>query len=166
MADTCVQALLGSGLTVLSHPLVYIKVLIQVSENVFRKAKMTFLKRLNHRSLALNRLSQITTEGTMKLLRIWSLVLHVLVVIIVAAPLVRCNRQLFELKHCINISPTNKGKHVLLFILLSQWPSASKPVVPEVRWTNVRLMFTRSPKHDKIHARLMWLLPKHLLVRN
>ncbi|CAF96469.1 unnamed protein product, partial [Tetraodon nigroviridis] len=30
MADTCVQALLGSGLTVLSHPLVYIKVLIQV----------------------------------------------------------------------------------------------------------------------------------------
>uniref|UniRef100_H2T0I1 Mitochondrial carrier homolog 2 n=1 Tax=Takifugu rubripes TaxID=31033 RepID=H2T0I1_TAKRU len=30
MADTCVQVLLGSGLTVLSHPLMYIKVLIQV----------------------------------------------------------------------------------------------------------------------------------------
>uniref|UniRef100_A0A671UB89 Mitochondrial carrier homolog 2 n=1 Tax=Sparus aurata TaxID=8175 RepID=A0A671UB89_SPAAU len=30
MADTCGQVLLGSGLTVLSHPLMYIKVLIQV----------------------------------------------------------------------------------------------------------------------------------------
>ncbi|XP_029353599.1 mitochondrial carrier homolog 2 isoform X4 [Echeneis naucrates] len=30
MADTCGQILLGSGLTVLSHPLMYIKVLIQV----------------------------------------------------------------------------------------------------------------------------------------
>uniref|UniRef100_A0A8D3E513 Mitochondrial carrier homolog 2 n=1 Tax=Scophthalmus maximus TaxID=52904 RepID=A0A8D3E513_SCOMX len=30
MADTCGQVLLGSGLTVLSHPLLYIKVLIQV----------------------------------------------------------------------------------------------------------------------------------------
>ncbi|XP_068611061.1 mitochondrial carrier homolog 2 [Brachionichthys hirsutus] len=30
MADTCAQILLGSGLTVLSHPLMYIKVLIQV----------------------------------------------------------------------------------------------------------------------------------------
>lgn len=35
MADTCGQVLLGSGLTVLSHPLMYIKVLIQVSEGVF-----------------------------------------------------------------------------------------------------------------------------------
>lgn len=32
MADTCGQVLLGSGLTVLSHPLMYIKVLIQVRE--------------------------------------------------------------------------------------------------------------------------------------
>lgn len=31
MADTCGQVVLGSGLTVLSHPLMYIKVLIQVS---------------------------------------------------------------------------------------------------------------------------------------
>lgn len=31
MADVCGQVLLGSGLTVLSHPLMYIKVLIQVS---------------------------------------------------------------------------------------------------------------------------------------
>lgn len=30
MADTCGQVLLGSGLTVLSHPLMYIKVLVQV----------------------------------------------------------------------------------------------------------------------------------------
>ena len=30
MADTCGQILLGSGLTVLSHPLMYIKVLVQV----------------------------------------------------------------------------------------------------------------------------------------
>lgn len=30
MADVCGQVLLGSGLTVLSHPLMYIKVLIQV----------------------------------------------------------------------------------------------------------------------------------------
>lgn len=30
MADTCGQVVLGSGLTVLSHPLMYIKVLIQV----------------------------------------------------------------------------------------------------------------------------------------
>ncbi|XP_076598756.1 mitochondrial carrier homolog 2 isoform X2 [Chaetodon auriga] len=30
MADTCGQVLLGSGLTVLSHPLMYIKVLIQI----------------------------------------------------------------------------------------------------------------------------------------
>ncbi|KAA8592009.1 hypothetical protein FQN60_017383 [Etheostoma spectabile] len=30
MADACGQILLGSGLTVLSHPLMYIKVLIQV----------------------------------------------------------------------------------------------------------------------------------------
>uniref|UniRef100_A0A3Q3JP18 Mitochondrial carrier homolog 2 n=1 Tax=Monopterus albus TaxID=43700 RepID=A0A3Q3JP18_MONAL len=30
MADSCAQILLGSGLTVLSHPLMYIKVLIQV----------------------------------------------------------------------------------------------------------------------------------------
>lgn len=30
MADMCGQVLLGSGLTVLSHPLMYIKVLIQV----------------------------------------------------------------------------------------------------------------------------------------
>lgn len=35
MADTCGQVLLGSGLTVLSHPLMYIKVLIQVREDVF-----------------------------------------------------------------------------------------------------------------------------------
>lgn len=81
MADTCFQVFLGSGLTVLSHPLVYIKVLIQVSENMFWKAKMTFLKRLNHSLLGLNRLSKITTEGTMKLLKIWSVVLHVLVVL-------------------------------------------------------------------------------------
>lgn len=32
MADVCGQVLLGSGLTVLSHPLMYIKVLIQVRE--------------------------------------------------------------------------------------------------------------------------------------
>ena len=30
MADTCGQIVLGSGLTVLSHPLMYIKVLVQV----------------------------------------------------------------------------------------------------------------------------------------
>lgn len=38
MADTCGQVLLGSGLTVLSHPLMYIKVLIQVRGDVFRQA--------------------------------------------------------------------------------------------------------------------------------
>lgn len=31
MAETCGQVLLGSGLTILSHPLMYIKVLVQVS---------------------------------------------------------------------------------------------------------------------------------------
>lgn len=67
MADTCVQVLLGSGLTVLSHPLVYIKVLIQVSDNMLWKAKMAFLKRLNQSSLDLNRFSKIVIEGTMKL---------------------------------------------------------------------------------------------------
>lgn len=36
MADTCGQVLLGSGLTVLSHPLMYIKVLIQVRTNRVR----------------------------------------------------------------------------------------------------------------------------------
>lgn len=35
MADTCGQVLLGSGLTVLSHPLMYIKVLIQVRGDGF-----------------------------------------------------------------------------------------------------------------------------------
>lgn len=35
MADTCGQVLLGSGLTVLSHPLMYIKVLIQVRGRAF-----------------------------------------------------------------------------------------------------------------------------------
>lgn len=67
MADTCVQVLLGSGLTVLSHPLVYIKVLIQVSHNMLWKAQMAFLKRLNQSSLDLNRFSKIVIEGTMKL---------------------------------------------------------------------------------------------------
>lgn len=35
MADMCGQVLLGSGLTVLSHPLMYIKVLIQVRGEAF-----------------------------------------------------------------------------------------------------------------------------------
>lgn len=37
MADTCGQVLLGSGLTVLSHPLMYIKVLIQVKHTGFSR---------------------------------------------------------------------------------------------------------------------------------
>lgn len=37
MADTCGQVLLGTGLTVLSHPLMYIKVLIQVRGEVFHR---------------------------------------------------------------------------------------------------------------------------------
>uniref|UniRef100_A0A4W5P2Z0 Mitochondrial carrier homolog 2 n=1 Tax=Hucho hucho TaxID=62062 RepID=A0A4W5P2Z0_9TELE len=36
MADTCGQVLLGSGLTVLSHPLMYIKVLVQVGHEPLR----------------------------------------------------------------------------------------------------------------------------------
>lgn len=36
MADTCGQVLLGSGLTVLSHPLMYIKVLVQVRPCLLR----------------------------------------------------------------------------------------------------------------------------------
>lgn len=32
MADTCGQIVLGTGLTVLSHPLMYIKVLVQVRQ--------------------------------------------------------------------------------------------------------------------------------------
>lgn len=36
MADTCGQVLLGTGLTVLSHPLMYIKVLVQVRPCLLR----------------------------------------------------------------------------------------------------------------------------------
>lgn len=41
MADTCGQVVLGTGLTVLSHPLMYIKVLVQVSD-MAREIKQVF----------------------------------------------------------------------------------------------------------------------------
>lgn len=43
MAEVCGQVLLGSGLTVLSHPLMYIKVLIQVRGGEFGQILLRFL---------------------------------------------------------------------------------------------------------------------------
>lgn len=43
MAEACGQVLLGSGLTVLSHPLMYIKVLVQVSGFVAYLLKVFYI---------------------------------------------------------------------------------------------------------------------------